>query len=83
MVMIPESSLPLSNEATGRWYFHSCLSVHRGGGPHVTITHDASNLIVQAPRPAPQDISHGRPNPWRSDMEPPALPLLVTSGGIH
>ena len=47
-------------------------SVHRGG-PHVTITHDALDLTVQAPL----DIRHCTP------LGPDPGPLLVTSGGHH
>ena len=36
------------------------LSVHKGGGPHVTITHDTLDLTVQ-PLPPPPDIRHGTP----------------------
>ena len=32
IVMIPVSSLPPANEATGRWCFYPCLSVHGGVG---------------------------------------------------
>ena len=82
IVMIPVSSLPPANEATGRWCFYPCLSVHRGVGyqcnhcqwcigPHCT-----GHLT---PHPT-HDIRYGPP-PWTSDMGPPALaPLLVTSG---
>ena len=45
-------------------------------GPHVTITQDAWDLIVQPPLPPPLP----RPSPQTSD---PLTPLLMTSGGHH
>ena len=64
--------LPATNEVAGRLCFHKCLSVivfwleGGGGGPHVTITHDALDLTVQ-----PSPSRHGtwgplspRPTPY-------------------
>ena len=53
-----------------------CHSVQ--GAPHVTITHDALDLTVQAPTPPPQDIRRGTPL-QTSDLRP----LGVISGGQH
>ena len=72
-----------------------CLSVHRGkGGPHVYITHDALDLILQSPAlsppppPSPPDSPSPPPPPQAlppSDMGlpwfKPPHPLLVKSGG--
>ena len=43
--------LPPANEVAGRYCFQSCLSIilFTGAGPHVTITHNALDLNVQAP----------------------------------
>ena len=42
-----------------------CLSVHRRQGPHVTITHDVLDIIVQPP-PHPLGI-----RPWPPKPQPP------------
>ena len=76
----------------GNVFTHVCLFVQRGS--HVTITHNALDLIVRLPHPA-LDIRHGTPlpNPSPIPTHPPppcqtwnwplssAPPLLGTSGG--
>ena len=81
---------PPANEIAGRQCFQSCLSVSQEP-PHVTITHDALDPIVQDPHPLPPDIRpgdsllvtscghHWRPVQSYSFEDP----LLVTSGGHY
>ena len=68
-----------------------------GGGPHVTITHDALNVTVQGPSPPTRDMgppglspfhllvtsdsNYWRPGQTCSLENPPTLPVL-TSGGM-
>ena len=54
---------------------HQSVSLSMGVGPHVTITHDAFNLIVLGPAPS-QTLNMGSPGPG-------PCPLLVTSCGHH
>ena len=52
-------------------------SINGGGGPHVTITHDALEFTVQVPLAGPlQTWDIG--TPWSCPY-----PLLVTFGGHH
>ena len=60
-----------------------CLSVHRRQGPHVAITYDVLDIIVQLPPPIPWASDLGPPK--TSDLDPPSPSplLLVTSSGHH
>ena len=61
-----------------------CPSVHRGS--HVTITHDALDLIVQDPILAPASPAHqtwGPLSPASGHQTWDPRPPLVTSGGHH
>ena len=69
----------LCNKVVGRYCFHRCLSVILfRGSPHVTITHDALDLL-QGGTPSKWDctvhVPHPGPSPteWDPTVQPPTL----------